>query len=201
MAELEMLFPTLLYRARLDLQLNAELEKAVLALALEDRAGIAWCRTTGYKGYTSYASIQDLSGHASAFTELARQLEQHAAVFANGEFDMGSRHLALDGMWASVMETGSLHAGHMHPHCVLSGTYYVSMPPGAGPIIFEDPRLGFMMASPPRRPGNGAGRQNFVALVPEPATVLLWESWLRHSVEVSQAKEPRISISFNYRIA
>jgi hypothetical protein len=30
--------------------------------------------------------------------------------------------------------------------------------------------------------------------------LLLWESWLRHGVEVSRAKGPRVSVSFNYRI-
>ena len=28
--------------------------------------------------------------------------------------------------------------------------------------------------------------------------LLLWESWLRHGVETNGAREPRISVSFNY---
>ncbi len=30
--------------------------------------------------------------------------------------------------------------------------------------------------------------------------LLLWESWLRHGVEANGAREPRISVSFNYRL-
>lgn len=38
----------------------------------------------------------------------------------------------------------------------------------------------------------------FVYAEPAAGSVFLWESWLRHEVMPSDAKEPRISISFNY---
>ena len=41
-----------------------------------------------------------------------------------------------------------------------------------------------------------AERQEFA---PQPGSVLLWESWLRHEVPVGTSKAERISISFNYR--
>ena len=40
---------------------------------------------------------------------------------------------------------------------------------------------------------------NVISVTPEPGTVLLWESWLRHEVMPSSGKKDRISISFNYR--
>ena len=39
----------------------------------------------------------------------------------------------------------------------------------------------------------------FVYEAPQPGTVLLWESWLRHEVPLNQSAEERISVSFNYR--
>jgi uncharacterized protein (TIGR02466 family) len=201
MAEFETLFPTLLYRATLDSQLNAELEKAILFLAAEDRAGIHWCKANDYKGYTSFASINDLPRRAPVFAELEKHLDKHIAAFSDAEFDMGLRTLMLDSIWLNVMDTGAIHAPHIHPYCVVSGTYYVTVPPGAGALVFEDPRLPFMMAAPPRKPGNSLARQNFVAVPPQPGLLLLWESWLRHGVEPNKAKTPRISISFNYRVA
>ena len=41
--------------------------------------------------------------------------------------------------------------------------------------------------------------RTFVELTPEPGTVLLWESWLRHEVPAGTGSGERISISFNYR--
>jgi uncharacterized protein (TIGR02466 family) len=33
---------------------------------------------------------------------------------------------------------------------------------------------------------------------PKLGEVLLWESWLRHEVQMNMADEERISVSFNY---
>ena len=201
MVTIEELFPTLLYRAVLDTEINAELEKAAIFLATEDLAGIQWCRKNDYKGYTSFASLKDLPGRAPIFAKLVKYLDKHVAAFSEAEFDMGPRRLVLDSFWVNVMETGAIHTPHMHPHCVVSGTYYVTAPSGSGAIAFEDPRLPLMMAAPPRKASNSSARQTFVAIQPQAGMVLLWESWLRHGVVPNKAETPRISISFNYRVA
>lgn len=56
-----------------------------------------------------------------------------------------------------------------------------------------------MMAAPTRRDDAAEMLQSFVTVAPEPGTILLWESWLRHEVPASSAKSKRISVSFNYR--
>ena len=53
-------------------------------------------------------------------------------------------------------------------------------------------------AAPPRRADAPETLRPFVYLRPEPGTVLMWESWLRHEVPAGQAKAERISVSFNY---
>ena len=56
------LFVTRLYEAALGgpPSLNAELEEACRMLEAEDRAGQRWAKAHGYRGYTSYASLDDL---------------------------------------------------------------------------------------------------------------------------------------------
>jgi uncharacterized protein (TIGR02466 family) len=81
---------------------------------------------------------------------------------------------------------------------VVSGTYYVDVPDGAGAIRFEDPRHGFMMAAPPRKAKARRDNQPFITIEPKPGMLLLWESWLRHEVPVNKAAGRRFSISFNY---
>jgi uncharacterized protein (TIGR02466 family) len=83
---------------------------------------------------------------------------------------------------------------------VLSGTCYVQTPKGAGAIRFEDPRLGLMMAAPARKKTAKIENRFFVSAAPRNGDVLLWESWLRHGVETHEARQERISISFNYRL-
>ena len=73
------------------------------------------------------------------------------------------------------------------------------MPDGAGGLKLEDPRLPMLMAAPPRRADAPEGMATFQTVRPDPGTVLLWESWLRHEVVTNAAKGERISVSFNYR--
>lgn len=201
MATFDALFVTPLYRASLGTKLNPDLEAAALVIAAEDKAGQRWAREHGYKGYTSYAALDDLPQRAPAFADLVKALDRHVAAFAaRADFDLNRRKLKLDSLWINVMNKGAIHAPHIHPHAAVSGTYYVTVPPGSGAIRFEDPRLGLMMAAPPRRKQARPANRSFVAVQPRPGLLLLWESWLRHGVEAHAAREPRISVSFNYRL-
>ena len=56
-----------------------------------------------------------------------------------------------------------------------------------------------MMAAPTPRADAPEDAQRFVYVAPAEGTILLWESWLRHEVPAGDAKQDRISISFNYR--
>ncbi|WP_308813690.1 TIGR02466 family protein [Sphingomonas sp. GV3] len=194
------LFATRFYDAPLgDADLLAELEEAACDLAREDRAGIGWCKAHGYRGYTSYASLNDLPARDPRFADLVRLLNRHIATFAQAcAFDLG-RKLKLDSLWVNVLKPGGSHSGHIHPHSVVSGTLYVAVPPGAGALKLEDPRLPMMMAAPTRTDDAPEDLRTFVYAVPEPGSVFLWESWLRHEVVPNGAKGERISISFNYR--
>jgi uncharacterized protein (TIGR02466 family) len=178
---------------------NAELEDACRMLAAEDLAGQAWCREHAYGGYTSYASLADLPQRATVFAELKRKLDRHAKDFAKDlAFDLGRGRLVLDSLWVNILKPGAAHSGHIHPHSVISGTIYVRTPKGASALKLEDPRLPLMMAAPPRTGEAADDLQAFVYLAPEPGTIFLWESWLRHEVPANAARSERISVSFNY---
>jgi uncharacterized protein (TIGR02466 family) len=199
MATFQTLFATRLYRAQLSAAHNAVLEKTCLGLATEDQAGRRWARERGYGGYTSYASLNDLTRRASVLAELEQDIARHVALYARDlQFDLGGRRLRLDSLWVNVMDKGAIHAPHIHPHSAVSGTYYVTVPSRAGAIRFEDPRLAMLMAAPPRKKNARPENRTFVTVAPRPGMLLLWESWLRHGVEPNGARSPRISISFNY---
>ena len=199
MAMFQTLFATRLYQARLSTARNRVLEKTCLGLAAEDLAGRRWAREHGYGGYTSYASLNDLTRRASVLAELEQDIARHVAAFArDAQFDLGKRKLALDSLWINVMDKGAIHAPHIHPHSVISGAYYVAVPERSGAIRFEDPRLPMQMAAPPRKKNARPENRTFVSVAPKPGMLLLWESWLRHGVEPNGAGRPRISISFNY---
>ncbi|WP_091740983.1 TIGR02466 family protein [Phenylobacterium immobile] len=201
---LRTLFVTRLYEAELAgergfAQFNADLVDACQMLADEDAAGRAWCRSNGYGGYTSYASLSDLPQRASAFAALKTRLDRHARAYAEAlSLNLGGGRLRLDDLWINVLKPGAAHTGHIHPHSVLSGTYYVDVPAGASALKLEDPRLPLMMAAPPRLSEAPEEDRTFVYLRPQAGTLYLWESFLRHEVPANGARRPRVSISFNY---
>ena len=194
------LFPTKLYRARLPRAgaMNAALAHAARRFAKDDSAGRAWSRAHGYRGYTSYASLNDLPWRDPDFAALKDSLDAHVAAFA-ADLDYDSAApLELNSMWVNILAPGGAHSGHIHPLSAISGTYYVEVPDGASALKLEDPRLAMMMAAPAQKARVGANNRRFVYIAPAAGTVLLWESWLRHEVPVNNAKTDRISISFNY---
>lgn len=192
-------FATRLYEAELvDSDLLAELAHSIRSLATDDAAGRRWSRDKGYKGYTSYASLDDLPRRDPAFADLGRLISGHAARFAKElAFDLG-RKPRLDSLWVNLLRPRGHHSAHIHPHSILSGTFYVEVPPGGGEIRFEDPRLPMMMAAPMRREDAPADLRPFMSLAPRPGLLLMWESWLRHEVMPGNARAERLSISFNF---
>ncbi|TDE37824.1 2OG-Fe(II) oxygenase family protein [Antarcticimicrobium sediminis] len=203
MSKIESLFVTRLYRAALrefgpaiD---TAEMEASCYSIAQDDEAGQTWCEENGYPGYTSYASLTDLPWRFPVFADLVKSLDAHVAAFAEDlEFDLDGKALTLEDLWINILPEGGTHSSHLHPHSVISGTTYVTMPKGASALKLEDPRSARMMAAPVRRKTARRKLQPFIYVEPKVGEVLLWESWLRHEVPINMADDERISVSFNY---
>jgi uncharacterized protein (TIGR02466 family) len=198
MSEITALFASPIWRSTIaDAGLLGDLALDCEQIATDDRAGQRWSEKNGYPGYTSYASLADLPKRSAAIAKLVKQLDKAVAAFGKSlEFDLGRGKLTLDALWINVLEPGGFHTGHIHPNAVISGTVYVVVPDGASAIRFEDPRLPMMMAHPPRKPKSTL--KPHVSFAPEPGTLLLWESFLRHEVPLNRAESERVSISFNY---
>ena len=202
MAKTKLLFSTPLYHASLADSGNfdmGELEKSCWSIAQDDEAGQKWCDENNYPGYTSYASLNDLTWRSPFFEELKNLLDLHVKIFVEElDFDLEGRNLKLEDLWINILPEGGNHSAHIHPNSVISGTTYISMPSGSSAIKFEDPRHSMMMAAPSRIKDAKEYLKPFIYVNPSVGDVLLWESWLRHEVPANNSSEERISISFNY---
>jgi uncharacterized protein (TIGR02466 family) len=204
MTEITSLFVTRLYRAEVNELAKkkidfAELASSCNAIAEDDAAGQDWCEKNGYPGYTSYASLNDLPWRFPIFADLEKALDKHVAAFVKDlGFDLQGKKLKCGSFWINILPEGGMHASHIHPHSVISGTCYVAMPKGTSALKLEDPRLPMMMAAPVRSKKAPQELQSFVYVTPEAGEVLLWESWLRHEVPMNMAEAERVSVSFNY---
>jgi uncharacterized protein (TIGR02466 family) len=166
-----------------------------------DDAGRRWSARNYVQGYTSYGSLTDLPERSPTFAKLRQSLDRAVADYAQGlQWDLQGGKLKMVSCWINIMGEGAHHSGHIHPLAVISGTYYVQVPPKASALKIEDPRLGFLMARPPVRAQGkkDVARRLFVDLTPREGDVILFESWLRHEVPANRDIQDRVSISFNY---
>jgi uncharacterized protein (TIGR02466 family) len=106
--------------------------------------------------------------------------------------------------WANLNRSGDYHDPHNHPHCYLSGTYYVKVPSKGAKrrqradvrpnrITFYDPRSGFNMQSI----ANDPYIEPEYTVMPSPDLLMLWPASLMHFVHPNLSDETRVSISFN----
>ena len=197
------LFPTLIYRRALAgtgaARFNRSLADECQALAASDAAGRRWSAKNYLGGYTSYGSHDRLHLVSSVFAGLRKRIDPHVKAFVKRlHFDLGGRALAMTDCWLNVMPAGVVHSLHLHPASIVSGTYYVTMPRGAGALKFEDPRLSRQMAAPPRRVDAPRAMRAHVGVAAKAGDLILFESWLRHEVPPAHFAGERVSISFNY---
>lgn len=91
---------------------------------------------------------------------------------------------------------GRAHPVHTHPNNFLSGVYYVQVDAGADTLNFHDPRPQTSLVRPPVTELTSANTAQVVVRVAV-GTVLLFPSWLAHSVVANASPRARVSVSFN----
>ena len=196
-----MLFPTLVHVARLRgaPALNRALADECARIRAADAAGERWSRKNYPHGYTSYGSLDQLHRMSSTLIGLRERIDREVAVFAKAlHWDLRGGTLEMTDCWMNVMGKGAAHTRHLHPHAVVSGTYYVQTPRGAAGLKFEDPRLSSLIAAPARKAGAPPAMAAHFEVPAVAGQVVLFESWLRHEVPASTVAAERVSLSFNY---
>lgn len=193
------LFVTQVYQAPIKKIPLSDLKNEIFQIQKADAEGRKWSAQNYRKGYTSYGSWDKLYELSSSFADLVTCIDPHVKKFAHSlDYDIKSAPLKINSLWVNIMPSGALHSAHIHPHSVISGTFYVDVPESASYLKFEDPRLGFFMGAGPQIARPKLRNQRFVSIQPKNGDLVLFESWLRHEVPPNSSRTPRLSISFNY---
>jgi len=109
---------------------------------------------------------------------------------------IGQEDFEITGCWATVLAKGAIHKAHSHPNNYVSGVYYVRIHPGADTISFHDPRSQTRVIRPPVVELTAENTDQVVVRVTN-GTLLMFPSYLEHSVDTNMSAEERISISVN----
>lgn len=128
-----------------------------------------------------------------AFAPLKRAA---TAAFAHAFKDMQLRRpmqFSLEG-WVNLHDPGGYNMLHLHPNVLMSGTYYLRVPQGSGPITFRDPRPGVIHVP---YDGRGVHCKSYSSLQPVAGQLVVFPAWLEHQVETNASDSARISIGIN----
>jgi len=109
---------------------------------------------------------------------------------------IGDVALEITACWATVLAKGAAHRMHSHPNNFLSAVYYLRTHAGADSINFHDPRNQTGIIRPPVVELTAENTDQVVVKVSD-GTLLMFPSYLEHSVDATTSEEERISISFN----
>mgnify|MGYP001302257608 CR=1 FL=1 len=139
----------------------------------------------------------------------ARHLGKYGSSFQIEEPDFLTsvetklRHLEASGeiakinnMWAIINTGGSANLRHQHGNSTISGAYYVRAPRDSGDIVFYDPRPAPVYSHPLAKTPNALNAM-VNSISPVEGGLILFPSYLDHSVNPNLSKEERIVISFN----
>jgi len=145
--------------------------------------------------YTTIHSPIDLFAHQE-FALLKQHIMSEANRYADQlRLDTPRFPLRITSAWINVYSTTDAQEIHCHTNNVISGVYYVKAPPGSSPLTFHSP-MAEVMLNPPYREMNDLNcyGASFEAVE---GRMILFRSWLRHSVKPSKIHDERVSVAFN----
>ena len=114
-------------------------------------------------------------------------------------WDLNKQSVSINNLWAIINEKGAWNQKHHHSNSDLSAAYYVSAHENCGDIVFYDPRPAPVNKHPiPKSPNNLNATVN--SIKPEAGMLVLFPSYLEHSVNPNMSDKKRIVISFNINL-
>ncbi len=183
------MFPTFVWKAELEPAVHRRINKSIIPrLEQIRRSGPEPAPGLGWQSGHDLHKRDDLR-------ELARCVN-HAVRRVLDFLKIGEADFEITGCWANMNPPDAAHGIHNHPNNFLSGVYYVQTNKGADTINFHDPRSQTEIIKPPVT-GLTAENTDQVVEKVRNGTLLIFPSWLAHSVDANRSSETRISISFN----
>jgi len=182
------LFPTRIWQAQLD-PLEPYLERWVEHVLAMRAANPEPAGRTVRQGWNS----EDMSVLEQPEFAALRYAIRAACASALAEMGQGERAFDLQS-WINLHDRGGFNFLHMHEGSLLSGSFYLQVPPGSGQFVFRDPRPGVLHGFIKGGVPNGHAD---IHLTPSAGLLVLFPCWMEHYVEPHDSDEPRITIAFN----
>ena len=120
-------------------------------------------------------------------------------TFNDMSWDLENQIVKITNIWTIVNEKGAFNERHQHGNSDLSAAYYVKAPKDCGEIVFYDPRPAPIYSYPKAISSNLLNAQ-VNGISPKEGGLILFPSYVDHSVNENLSIKERIVISFNITI-
>ena len=195
MTELNLVFATPIWTSIIPKhkEVNKKMFGFIKSLQKKDQLGINRSNLLGW-----HSNNFDLKLKESRFfvDSISSQLN---FVLTNMGWDIKNQEVKITGMWAIINKKNSSNAMHSHSNNYISAAYYVKAPKNCGDIVFHDPRFAATYRYPKISKTNKLN-SNIVSFQPKEGMLVLFPSYLQHSVNLNQSNKERVVISFNINL-
>ena len=190
-----LLFPTPIWTISLDNynEINEEMYSFIKAEQNKDQKGI---NKSNVKGWHSKDFDLKKNEPRKFIDFISPSIEQ---VMTDMNWEKEKQKIKISNMWAIVNKGGSTNLRHQHGNSTISGAYYVRAPEDCGEIVFYDPRPAPIYSYQKAISSNLLNAQ-VNGISPKEGALVLFPSYVDHSVNENKSNEERIVISFNIKI-
>ncbi len=189
-------FPTTILRCQLpDFEgLNAGLLLYIDGLRRAAPTGRTRSNALGWQSGNLDFDVPAVATFASLVLERAREFGlAHKWSFPS------HMQLIMREIWANANCKYAYNNVHNHPNSLLSDVYYVKVEGDCGDLLFFDPRKQASMTQPEFSERTQIN-SSIQSISPEAGTLIIFPSWLDHSVNQNLSDADRISMSFNINL-
>tara|TARA_B100001057_G_scaffold412977_1_gene429382 strand:+ start:383 stop:985 length:603 start_codon:yes stop_codon:yes gene_type:complete len=190
-----LLFPTPVWTIQLEnfSNINKEMYNFIKETQVKDRVGI---KKSNNKGWHSKDFNLQETGPQNFIKNISPSIEK---VMTDMNWEKEKQSVKISNMWAIINTGGSTNSKHQHGNSTISAAYYVRAPENCGDIVFYDPRPAPVFYYP-RALGSNLLNAQVNSITPKEGALVLFPSYLDHSVNENLSNEERIVISFNVTI-
>jgi len=175
--------------------INPELEKYIYDLREKNTQGLKRSNAGGW--HSDFFDIQK--------TPIIQQFINSKSKFIQNLITEGlgwkffPKKTQIINMWAIINQKKTFNIRHNHPNSLLSAAYYVKCEKNSGAIFFYDPKEAKVMRKPIVEKFNDFSA-DVTKIEPLEGNLLIFPSYLYHSVGENLSNSDRIVISFNLDI-
>ena len=193
------LFPSQVWKHHTDKIDNRKLENIILEKEQKDK-GVTFTNVGGY--HSSAINLEKEKGFKCIYDYINECME---VILFENNYKLNLGILSSHG-WININRKGDFNREHVHPDCHWSGVYYVKTPANCGELRFHNPIAASSMVKSGHLLNLTSSNiktsffLNSIPLDPYEGSILIFPSWLFHSVDPNRSNYDRISISFNIDI-